>query len=236
MWEEGSTKCVLRIIDLFFLAMLHNNRKKSLLLGLTHFTPTQRINGHFSKGMVIWICIFSFTLLHCINYNCLELPGDSHICTFHYLKAFWLQKVLSTINPILQITKTDSSEARWCGQWYGNYRAVCALKILRKNIYKIFGLLLTSWYNANVQVYGAVIIMCHSRKGTGVYCGNSFNFCLWLHIIVSPKWLGFEFSLCHLGSRGEPWNGKQRGDIILCQVRQGSHTGFTQIRLICQTW
>lgn len=71
MWEEGSTKCVLGIIDLFFLAMLHNNRKKSLLLlGLTHFTPTRRINGHFSKGMVIWIRIFSFTLLHCINYNC----------------------------------------------------------------------------------------------------------------------------------------------------------------------
>lgn len=188
----------------------------------------------------VWSYGYAFLVSLCFtaSITIVELPGDSHTCTFHYLKAFWLQKVLSTINPILQITKTDSSEARWCGQWYGNYRAVCALKILRKNIYKIFGLLLTSWYNANVQVYGAVITTCHSRKGTGVYCVNSFNFCLWLHIIVSPKWLGFEFSLCHLGSRGEPWNGRRGGGgaIIFCQVRQGSHTGFTQIRLICQTW
>ena len=69
MWEEGSTKCVLRIIDLFFLAMLHHNRKTSLLLELTYLIPTQRISGHFSKGTVIKISIFSLTLLHCVSYN-----------------------------------------------------------------------------------------------------------------------------------------------------------------------
>lgn len=71
MWAECSTKCVLRIIDLCFLAMLHNNRKK-YLLELTHFTPTQRINGHFSKDTILWIYIFSLTSLHCINYNYLD--------------------------------------------------------------------------------------------------------------------------------------------------------------------
>lgn len=100
----------------------------------------------------------------------------------------------------------------------------------------MFGLLLTSQYNANVQVYRVVINMCHSRKGTGLYSGNSVNLCSWLHVIVSPKWLCSEFSLCHLSSRRELCNGKQRGDTILCQVWQGSQTGFTQIQLICQIW
>lgn len=56
----------------------------------------------------------------------------------------------------------DSSEDRWCGQWCGKQRAACTLKLLRENIYKIFGLLLTS--KSNVQIYGAGINMSFKKR------------------------------------------------------------------------
>lgn len=61
------------------------------------------------------------------------------------------------------------------------------LKLLRDNIYKMFELLLSSQSMLDVLVYGEVINMCYSRKGSGVYSGNSLNFCLWFHIVASPK-------------------------------------------------
>lgn len=140
----GRLNCVLRITELLFLAMFYNNRKESLL-SLTHFLPTLRINGYVSKGTSTWICIFSLTLLHWINYNSLELPSDAHICAFHDLKVFWL---LSIINLILQI-RTECSEQRCNSQWFWERQICLCSKYIKGDYIKIFGLLLTSQSNAS---------------------------------------------------------------------------------------
>ena len=128
----------------------------------------------------------------------------------------------------------DSSEERHCDQWCGKHRAACSVKILKENIYKMFEFLSTS--PPSVQCSS----MWHSQcviqgKGQKYIMTTASMFASGSTLLGLPSDWALNSVLCHLSSKGEPQNGKQKGNTILCHIVHDSQTGVTHIWLTCQS-